>query len=70
MIEGTLRNPFDKTPSAVVYKPMAIYYGCEMDFWQKQRLHEIAVSKGNKEFEMYIDRMFMFNIGRWIIHCQ
>lgn len=55
MIEGTPRNPFDKTPSAVVYKPKAIYYGCEMDFGQKQRLHEIAVSKGIKEFEMYID---------------
>ncbi len=31
MIEGSPRNPFDKTPSAVVYKPKAIYYGCEMD---------------------------------------
>lgn len=55
MIEGTPRNPFDKTPSAVVYKPKAVYYGCEMDLEKKQRLHEIASSKGIMEFEMYID---------------
>lgn len=55
MIESTPRNPFDETPSAVVYKPKAIYYGCKMDSGKKQRLHEIAVSKGIKEFEMYID---------------
>lgn len=55
MIEGTPRKPFDNTPSAVVYKPRAVYYGCEMDLDKKQRLHEIAVSKGIKEYQMYID---------------
>lgn len=55
MIEGTPRNPFDKTPTAIVYKPKAVYYGCEMCLDIKRRLHEIAVSKGIKEYEMYIN---------------
>ena len=55
MIEATPRNPFDKTASAVFCKPKAVYYGCEMDLDKKQMLHEIAMSKGIKEFEMYID---------------
>lgn len=56
MIDGTPRsNPFDTAPSVVHYKPNAIYYGCEMALKDKQHLHEIAVAKGIKEFEMYID---------------
>lgn len=56
MIDGTPRNnPFDTTPSVINYKPNAIYYGCEMVFEDKQQLHEIAVAKGIKEYEMYID---------------
>lgn len=56
MIEGTPRmNPLDNTPSPVIYKPVAIYYGCEMTPEKKRQLHEIAATKGIREYEMYID---------------
>ena len=42
-------------PSAIPYKPLAIYYGKEMPYEKRMELHGIAKEKGIKEYEMYID---------------
>ena len=55
MIEASPRNPFDTSPVTVQYKPAAIYYGYKMTLEMKQYLHQVALSKDLREYEMYID---------------
>ena len=55
MINALPRNPFDQTPTAIEYKPVAIYYGSKMPLDKKMHLHEIAHSKGLREFSMAVD---------------
>ena len=55
MIDSTPRDITDEKPSAIHYKPVAIYYGRHMSGDDKKRLHEVAKEKGIKEYEMYLD---------------
>lgn len=55
MIDSTPRDITYERASAIHYKPVAIYYGRHMSSDDKKRLHEIAMEKGIKEFEMYLD---------------
>lgn len=55
MIDSTPRDITDEKASAIHYKPVAIYYGRHMSSDDKKRLHEMAMEKGIKEFEMYLD---------------
>lgn len=55
MIDSTPRNITDEKASAIQYKPVAIYYGRHMSGDDKKKLHELAMEKGIKEFEMYLD---------------
>lgn len=42
-------------PSVIDYRPVAIYYGQNISPKDKACLHKIALAKGIKEFEMFID---------------
>jgi len=55
MIDSTPRDITDDKASAIHYKPVAIYYGRHMNGDDKKRLHEVAMDKGIKEYEMYLD---------------
>lgn len=55
LIDSTPRDYFDKSPSAIPFRPVAVYYGQNMSLEHKQELHTIASEKGIKEFEMYLD---------------
>lgn len=55
MINMTPRNITDTTPSAIQYKPVAIYYGKHISGNRKKQLHQIAQEKGLREYEMFID---------------
>lgn len=56
MIDSTIRNNIIKEDKTCVsLKPKAIYYGTNISANDKKRLHDIAQSKGIKEYEMYID---------------
>jgi len=52
-----MRNSFLlKDTSVIEYRPVAIYYGKNIDIKNELRMHRIVVTKGNKEFEVLIDR--------------
>lgn len=55
MIDSTPRDIIDERASAIHYNPVAIYYGRHMSSDDKKKLHELAMEKGIKEFEMYLD---------------
>ena len=55
LIDSSLRDINDTRPSAIPYEPVAIYYGSHMSQDNKLKLHEIALKKGIKEYEMYVD---------------
>ena len=55
MIDPGPHDIFNQTSTYVEYKPIAIYYGSNIEEKNKNRLHNIATSKCIKEFEMFID---------------
>lgn len=55
LIDLTPRDFFDKSASAILYRPVAVYYGLNMPLEHRRELHAIASEKGIKEFEMYLD---------------
>ena len=55
LIDSTTRDPSDDKASAIPFRPVAIYYGRHMPVENKKLLHEIALGKGIKEYEMYLD---------------
>ena len=55
LIDSTPRIITDMKPSAIRYKPVAIYYGQQISGNYKAQLHEIAQEKKIKEYQMYID---------------
>ena len=55
MIDSTPRDITDEKASAIHYKPVAIYYGRHISGDDKKRLHKLAMEKGIKEYEMYLD---------------
>lgn len=55
LIDSSPRNITDDSPSVIHFKPVAIYYGLHMEENKKAQLHEIALEKQIKEYQMYID---------------
>lgn len=55
MIDPGPHDVLNPVASVIEYRPVAIYYGKNIDIKNKTRLHKIAVAKGIKEFEMLID---------------
>lgn len=51
----TQGNIFTNQISTIVFKPSAIYYGALLSQSTKEQLHYIALEKGIKEFEMYVE---------------
>ena len=55
MIDPGPHDVLNPTASAIEYRPVAIYYGRNIEEENKSRLHSIAAAKGIKEYQMYID---------------
>lgn len=55
MVDPGPHDILNPTPSVIEYRPIAIYYGRNIEAKNKERLHRIAESKGIKEYEMVID---------------
>lgn len=56
LIDSTIRdNIILENNTSVIIKPTAIYYGTNIPLADKKKLHEIALNKGIKEYDMYID---------------
>ena len=60
LVNGNMRrtirgNIILENNTCVTLKPTAIYYGTNMSLDDKRKLHEIALNKGIKEYDMYID---------------
>ena len=55
LIDPRLQDPNNPKPTVTKYRPKAIYYGTGIDLANLARLHEIAVRKGIREYEMFID---------------
>ena len=55
LIDPRLQDPSNPKPTVLQYRPKAIYYGTGIDKAHLARLHDIAVRKGIREYEMYID---------------
>ena len=55
MIDPRPHDIMTPTPSVIEYRPIAIYYGKNIEVEKRNRLHSIAVSKGINEYEMIID---------------
>ncbi len=55
MIDPGPHDILNPTASVIHYRPVAIYYGHNIEEKNKSRLHSIAALKGIKEYEMKID---------------
>lgn len=55
MIDFSVRDFRDSTPSEIIQKPVAIYYGGHISKERKRELHLIAKEKRIPEYEMYVD---------------
>ena len=55
LLDYSFHDITDRTASAILYKPKAIYYGARMEAGKKDLLHGIALEKGIRDYEMYID---------------
>lgn len=55
IIDPGPHDPIHPKPSVIHYKPMAIYYGENIPKDKLERLHQIAVAKGIKEYKMDVD---------------
>lgn len=55
MIDPGPHDILNPAPSVMEYRPVAIYYGRNIEAKNRERLHEIAAAKGIKEYEMVID---------------
>lgn len=55
LIDPRLQDPYNPKPTVTQSRPKAIYYGAGIDKAHLTKLHEIAVLKGIREYEMYID---------------
>lgn len=55
LIDPRLQDPSNPKPTVTQYRPKAIFYGTGIDKAQLARLHKIAVRKGIREYEMFID---------------
>ena len=55
LIDPRLQDPSNPKPTVTQYRPKSIYYGTGVNKAHLTKLHEIAVLKGIREYEMYID---------------
>ena len=55
LIDPRLQDPNNPQPTITQYRPKAIYYGTGISKMHLARLHEIAVSKGIREYEMFVN---------------
>lgn len=55
LIDPSLQDPNNPKPMVTQYRPNSIYYGTGIDTAHLARLHEVAVRKGIREYEMFID---------------
>lgn len=55
IIDPGPHDPIHPNPTVIHYMPVAIYYGENIDKDKQERLHQIAVAKGIKEFRMDVD---------------
>ena len=55
MIDPGPHDVLKPASSAIEYRPVAIYYGQNIDIKNKRRLHSVAVDKGIGEYEMTVD---------------
>ena len=55
IIDPGPHDPIHPKPSVIHYKPVAIYYGENNPKDKHERLHQIAVAKGIKEYKMDVD---------------
>ena len=55
LIDPRLQDPINPEPTVTQYRPKAIYYGTGIDKANLARLHKIAVEKGIREYEMFVD---------------
>ncbi len=59
LIDSTIRDNFmqdiRENPPFISLKPTAIYYGRNISQDNKKKLHDIALTKNIKEYDMYID---------------
>ena len=61
LIDSSARDIYSDQAKAIVYKPVALYYGQQMSLEKKNTLHEIAREKGLREYEMFID----YSVGEY-----
>ena len=55
IIDPGPHDPIHPKPSVIHYKPVAIYYGENIPKDKHERLHQIAVAKGIREYKMDVD---------------
>ncbi|MBQ6437502.1 MAG: DUF2971 domain-containing protein [Bacteroidales bacterium] len=55
LIDPGPHDPIQPKPSVIHYRPVAIYYGERIPKDKMERLHEIAVAKGIREYKMAVD---------------
>lgn len=55
LIDPRLQDPNNPQPTVTTYRPKAIYYGTGISMTHLAQLHDIAVRKGIREYEMFID---------------
>lgn len=55
IIDPGPHDPIHPKPSVIHYKPVAIYYGENISKDKQERLHQIAATKGIREYKMDVD---------------
>lgn len=68
IIDPGPHDPIHPKPSVIHHKPVAIYYGENIPKDKQDRLHQIAVAKGIKEYKMDVDetaKVYEMRVREW-----
>ena len=68
IIDPGPHDPIHPKPTVIHYKPMAIYYGENIPKDKQERLHQIAATKGIKEYKMDVDetaKKYEMRVREW-----
>lgn len=68
IIDPGPHDPIHPKPSVIHYKPVAIYYGENIPKDKQERLHQIAVAKGIREYKMDVDetaKVYEMRVREW-----
>lgn len=68
IIDPGPHDPIQPKPSVIHYKPVAIYYGENIPKDKQERLHQIAASKGIREYKMDVDetaKVYEMRVREW-----